>query len=216
MKSNQPKSATESTHKWNKSKILDFFTVFGAIMFLLPLFYVFTQSRPHPLSLIALIVILYPTLSALINGAPYVPTPMKAVEKMIKSANLKPGQIVYDLGCGDGRIIHLASKQYDIKATGFELSPIVYCLAKVRQLIWHSKAKIRFANFKRHNLSDADIIFCYLLPETLTHISPKFEKELKPGAKIISYAFPMEPWHPTQKIPRDKKNHLGPIWIYEK
>lgn len=197
-------------------KIVDFLLIVGAIAILLPLYYIITGGKPNIYTLLLYILILYPTLAALVNGAPFVPTPMNAVEKMLGLAKLKKGDRIYDIGCGDGRIVYMASKKHEVNATGFELSPFVYLIARVRKFLWKSKAQIRFANFKNHNLSDADVIFCYLLPETLSKLEPKLNKELKKGTKIISYAFPLKAWKETVKIASDPANSLAPIWIYEK
>ena len=92
-----------------KSEAKDVLFIIGVIIIMLPLFYAISNTSPNIYSLIFYVLILYPTLVALINGAPFVPTPMKAVNKMIEVANLKDGETIYDIGCGDGRIVHLAS-----------------------------------------------------------------------------------------------------------
>lgn len=194
----------------------DILLIAAGVIVMLPLFYLITNTTPNIYSLIAYFVILTPTIAALVNGAPFVPTPMKAVEKMLKIGKLKKGDKVYDIGCGDGRVVYMAAKKYGADATGFELSPFIYMLARIRHLFWRSKAKVKFANFKSKDLSDADVIFCYLLPDTLTKLEPKLSRELKPGARVISYAFPMAPWQEVKKHPRDDANSLGPIWEYVK
>lgn len=204
----------KSNAKKNKQAALDFLYVIGSVIVLMPLFYAISSLKPSLPVTIVYILLLYPTLRALINGAPFVPTPMTAVNKMIKAANLKPGQIVYDIGCGDGRIVHIASKNHNVKATGFELSPFVYLLARIRKFFWRSKAKIKFSDFKKHNLSDADVIFCYLLPDTLAKLYPKLAQELKPGTRVVSYAFPIAQWKEEEKLPPERDINLGPVWIY--
>lgn len=183
---------------------------------MLPLFYLITNSTPNIYSLIAYFLVLTPTIATLVNGAPFVPTPLRAVKKMLKISGLKKGDKVYDIGCGDGRVVYMAAKEYGADATGFELSPFIYAFARIRHFLWRSKAKIKFANFKTQDLSDADVIFCYLLPETLTKLEPKLSRELKPGARVISYAFPIAPWEEKKRHPREKEHSLGPIWEYVK
>lgn len=194
----------------------DLLLISAGVVGFMPLFYFMTNIKLDIYSLTIYILILAPTLAALINGAPFVPTPMKAVEKMLRIARLKKGEKVYDIGCGDGRIVYLAAKKFGADATGFELSPFVYLLARVRHFFWKSGAKVKFANFKTRDLSDADVIFCYLLPETLARLETKLSRELKPGARIISYAFPISPWKEIKKHQRDAANHIGPIWEYRK
>ncbi len=194
----------------------DFFIVAGMVVALMPLFYLISNTAPSGWSFLVVAAILYPTLAALINGAPFVPTPMGAVEKMIKAAKLKKGDKVYDIGCGDGRIVHHASRDHEVNATGFELSPFVFLLARVRKIFWKSKARIVFGDFKKHDFSDADVIFCYLLPDTLAKLESKLSHELKKGARVISYAFPISPWKEERKVERDSQQNLAPVWVYVK
>jgi cyclopropane fatty-acyl-phospholipid synthase-like methyltransferase len=171
------------------------------------------------LLLLALLAILIfasiPSIVAFLVGAPFVPTPMRAVKKMLKISGIKKGQKIYDIGCGDGRIVHHASKHYGADAVGYELSPPVYVMAKLRGLFLKSKAKIVFGDFRKQNISDADFILCYMLPRTMKNFRKKFEKEMKKGAKIISYAFNIHDWKPIHKEERDAKTRTAPIWVYE-
>jgi cyclopropane fatty-acyl-phospholipid synthase-like methyltransferase len=186
------------------------------VLILIPIFHFFTNMAPNVYSTTFFVLIMVPTLMTLINGAPFVPTPMDAVRKMLKLANIKKGDVVYDIGCGDGRMVYVAANEYGAKATGLELSPLVYAFARIRKLLWRSKAKILFRNFKTQNFRDADVIVCYLMPETLEKLRPKLEAELKPGARIVSYAFQMASWKEARKEPKDAVKNLSPIWIYER
>jgi SAM-dependent methyltransferase len=196
-------------------RLKDFFLIIVGISLLLPFFYWFTNADMNIFTLSVFVLVMFPTLAALINGAPFVPTPFNAAEAMIKAAQLKEGQKVYDIGCGDGRLVHLATKHHNVEGTGFEISPAIYLLAKVRQFFWRSKAKIKFRNFKYQDLSDADVVFCYLLPDTLKKLEKKLFGELKQGAKIVSYSFPIAGWQEKEKIIQPQKEFCA-IWIYEK
>lgn len=154
------------------------------------------------------------TLRATFN-APFVPTPMRGVEKILAAAKLKKGARIYDIGCGDGRLIYTAERKYSAQATGFELSPLVYLIAKIRKIFQRSKAELIFGDFRDHNLSDAECIFCYMMPKSLEVYTKKFEKELRPGTKIISYAFHITNWKEVEKIPKVPLENIAPIWIYE-
>jgi len=170
---------------------------------------------PHlsPIELGAFLILVIPTIYALI-GAPFVPTPLPRVRKILELAKIKPGDKVYDLGCGDGRLVHLASREHKANAVGFELSPPIWFWAKISQPFWHSKAKIKFRDFHRQDLSDADVIICYLMPETLKKFSKRLKK-LKKGTRVISYAFripELKLIHHEEKV--TKKNY-SPIWVYE-
>jgi ribosomal protein L11 methylase PrmA len=153
---------------------------------------------------------------ALIKGAPFVPTPMEAVERILKEAHIKKGEKVFDIGCGDGRMVYLAAKEYGADATGLELSPLVYVLARIRKLIWRSKARILFRNFKNQDFSKANVIVCYLLPETLAYLQPKLDDELKKGTRVVSYAFQIGTWKEKKKVEKDPVRGIAPIWVYER
>jgi SAM-dependent methyltransferase len=197
------------------SRVSDlFFTIFLSVA-LMVVFYLIPPNSLNIYTAPILLLILVPTMMALVKGAPFVPTPMAAVEKMLLLAKIKEGEIVYDIGCGDGRMVYLAAKKYKAKAFGLELSPLIYAIARIRHFLWRSKAKILFSNFKNRNLRDADVIVCYLLPETLEYLQSKLEKELKKGARVISYAFKVGDWKPSHKEERDPLMNLAPIWVYE-
>jgi SAM-dependent methyltransferase len=167
---------------------------------------------------VLLIIILIPTLIALITGAPWVPTPQDRVEKMLELGKIKKGEKVFDLGCGDGRLVHLASIKYGANATGLEFSPLIFALAtSLQPWYWFkgSQARIRFKNFYRVNLKEADVIVTYLLPHAMRRVQKKCEKELKKGARVISYAFPITDWTPIHRQKRNRKKQYGPIWVYE-
>lgn len=167
------------------------------------------------LEFIIIFLLMIPTVIALVKGAPFVPTPLKTVRRMLELGRLKRNEKVYDIGCGDGRIVHLASKEYKANAIGFELSPLIYIIAKICQPFWRSHAKIRFRDFRFQNFHDADAIFCYLMPATLKKIQKKWEKELRNGTRVISYAFPIGNWKPTHKEDSIPEKNQAPIWVYE-
>ena len=167
------------------------------------------------IEVLAIIFILVPTAQAYIFGAPFVPTPMERVKKMIELSKISKGERLYDLGCGDGRLIHHATETYGADAVGFELTPFVYAIAKIRQMLWRSKDKIYFRDFRKANLSDAKVIVFYLLPDVLRVLRKKFEAELKPGTLIISYAFAVDGWEPTYVEPKIPERNLSRILVYE-
>ena len=147
---------------------------------------------------------------------PFAPTPKKNVRKIIDLLELKPGQIFYDLGCGDGRFLIEAEKR-GAKAKGFEISPYAYLRAKLN-LAWHkSKAKVIYKNFYHEDIADADAVFAFLIDTVMPKVEEKLKKELKSGAKIACYGFKLPTWKPEKiidLIPKDKKS--SNIYLYNK
>jgi len=154
-----------------------------------------------------------PTIYAMLFGAPWVPTPILAVRRMVIEANLKKGKKIYDLGCGDGRLL-IESTKKGATAVGYEISPLVY-IAGFLRCLFYPNATILLKSFWREDISDADVVFFYLLPKSIKSLLEKFRKELKKGTLIISYAFEIKDLKPIKKIERDRARGLCPIWVYK-
>jgi len=170
------------------------------------------------LLLMIIFVIIGLTVSFLIaffGGGPFVPTKMKAVKKVLKAANIKKGDKVVDIGAGDGRFLHLAEKMYGAKATGYEIDPFVYMLARFKQIFLGWKGKIIRSDFRNHSLKNTDILICYMLPSTLKKFQKKFDTELPHGSKVVSYCFHIGSWKPTKTIPTNKRTGIKRIFIYD-
>ena len=143
---------------------------------------------------------------------PFVPTPMPVAERLVALAEITRGDVVYDIGAGDGRLVHIAARDYGARATGFEIDPFVYLLARAREVFWKWKGRVRFGNFAKRDLSDADVVMCYMLPKVLERYQAKFKKELRRGTKIVSYAFDIKGWKPHRVIAREGR--VDPIFVY--
>jgi precorrin-6B methylase 2 len=126
---------------------------------------------------------------------PYVPTRPAVVDGMLKLANLKTGDVLYDLGCGDGRIVVAAAKKYGVTAMGFDIDPerIAEANANAKAAGVTSKVKFVKANLFTTDLSKATVITMYLLPTVNMELRPKI-LALKPGTRIVSHAFDMGDW----------------------
>ena len=124
-------------------------------------------------------------------GAPFVPSPTEKVKRMLKLANPKPGEILYDLGSGDGKILIEAVKKYGVRAIGVEINPVLVWLSrrKIKKLGLEDKIKVYQGNFFKKNFSDADIILTYLLQPTMKPLEKKLLSNLKPGTRLVSLAF---------------------------
>jgi tRNA G37 N-methylase Trm5 len=131
----------------------------------------------------------------------YVPTPQTVVEAMLKIANVKPGDIVYDLGSGDGRIPITAVQKFGAtSATGIDIDPQRIKEANENAQKAKVTDKVRFLNqdLFTYNFSDATVITLYLLPSLNEKLRPKLQAELKPGTRIVSHAFSMGDWKPEK------------------
>lgn len=126
-----------------------------------------------------------------IRGAPWVPTPMKTVHKMLSMANVGPGDLVYDLGCGDGRLLITAARSYGARAVGIELDPLrfVWCQIVITLLGLRGRITVIHGNFFRQDFSSADVVACYLLQETNDILEEKLKNDLEPGTRIVSNTF---------------------------
>ncbi|MFB3829304.1 MAG: cyclopropane-fatty-acyl-phospholipid synthase family protein [Bryobacteraceae bacterium] len=136
------------------------------------------------------------------NLAPYIPTPQIIVERMLEAAHLKPGEVLYDLGSGDGRIVITAAQKYQARAVGVELSPDLCrsTQARVRKLGLEERVKIIQGNLLDVDLSGADVVTLYLLTSSNDRLRPNLERYLKPRARVVSNDFEIRGWRPAQVI----------------
>ena len=131
----------------------------------------------------------------------YVPTPQEVVDKMLELAQVKKTDLVYDLGCGDGRIVVTAAKKYGCKAVGFDVAKkrIQESLENVKKNNVGDLVQIEQKDIFTLDLSKADVVTLYLLPELNVRLIPQLEK-LKPGSRIVSHDFDMEGVKPDQVV----------------
>ncbi len=152
---------------------------------------------------------------ATLSFAPWVPSRRRDLERIFSLVELKPGQIFYELGCGDGRVTIYAARHFPAEAIGLEFSLPMYLLCKIKQIFFYRKnLHIKFKNLYYENLSKADVIYFFAIPRTLNQkFLNKLKKELKRGAKVISYSFRIDGLTPVLvSKPSDKDL---PIYLYE-
>jgi SAM-dependent methyltransferase len=144
--------------------------------------------------------------------APWVPTHLKDLERIEKIADLQANQIFYDLGCGDGRILFHLSRYSNASLIGIELSLFHYLLALFFKLIHRRKnVLIKLGNLLQQDFSQADVVYIYGCPSRLEEIGKKLKRNLKVGAKIISYEYPIKGLIPDiidQPKPKDIPIHV--------
>ena len=129
----------------------------------------------------------------------YVPTPQFIVDRMLEMAEVKKGDVVYDLGCGDGRIVVTAAKKYGVKAVGFDINPerVSESIANVKSNKVEHLVTIKEADIFTLDLSEASVVTLYLLPSLNVKLMPQLAK-LKPGSRIVSHDFDMAGAKPVE------------------
>jgi len=159
------------------------------------------------LFLVALLWILIPAFYRL----PPVPTKPDRIRKALKLANLQPDEILYDLGAGDGRVLLIAAREFGAKAIGIEVGPIQCALIWLRAVAsgFGSKIDIRWENFYKANLSDADVVFVYATSKEVMKLAPHLEKQMKKGARLVSISADFPEWEPQEF------NNRELIFVYE-
>ena len=132
----------------------------------------------------------------------YYPTPDDTVNAMLTLADIKKGDVLYDLGSGDGRIPIMAAQQHGIRAVGIEIDPKLVAVAegRARQENVQSLVSFRNADMFRANISEASIVTLYLSNKINLLLRPKLLRELRPGTRILSHDFHMGDWVPEQKV----------------
>ena len=140
--------------------------------------------------------------------APFVPSPEAVVEKMLKLAEVKPGDTVYDLGCGDGRIVIMAAQKFGASSVGVELDDDLYkqTSERVKELKLQDKVRIIHGDLLKVDLSPASVVTLYLLTSANEKVRPNLEKYLKKGARVISHDFEVPGWkaEKTENVGEDE------------
>jgi len=152
--------------------------------------------------------------------APYYPTPLTIVEKMLDLGELKAGEKMFDLGSGDGRIVIMAAQKYKADATGVEMEDDLYrqSMQKIRTLGLEKTARIIHGDIFKQDYSSADMITVYLLPVSNEKVRPLLEKQLKKGTRIVSHDFPFREWTPVKEvsIEDDGEGRSHTLYLYRR
>jgi len=155
------------------------------------------------------IVVVHP----ITQGAMYTSTGRVKIRKALDAVTMKPGELLVDIGCGDGRVLRAARKRYGVSCVGFEINPIAFTKARLLTM-GRTGVEIRCRNFWKADLGKADIVSCYLFPDVMRRLGAKLGKELASGARVISFNFPIPGWKHEAVLRADSKLHNDPIYIY--
>jgi ubiquinone/menaquinone biosynthesis C-methylase UbiE len=148
--------------------------------------------------------------------APFVPSPQVVVERMLELADLKPSETVYDLGCGDGRILITAAREFRAKAVGIELSDKLVREGRdqVKRLGLENRVTIVEGDLMHADLRSADVVTLYLLTEVNDQLKPLLEKSLHSGARVVSHDFKIRGWKPERVEQVLATNRMHKIYVY--
>lgn len=133
---------------------------------------------------------------------PFVPTSQELVVQMLKLANVTKDDTVYDLGCGDGRIVITAAKQFGAHSVGVDINPerIKEANENARKAGVADKVKFVEGDLFTAEIRPATVVTLYLLPNVNLKLRPRLLKELKPGTRVVSHSFDMDDWKPEKEI----------------
>ncbi|MGQ9624309.1 MAG: SAM-dependent methyltransferase [Candidatus Bathycorpusculaceae bacterium] len=154
--------------------------------------------------------------------APYVPSPPQVVRQMLILAQLKPGEVFFDLGAGDGRAVVMAAKEFGARAVGVELREdlVKKALSSVYEQGLQDRVTIVNGDMFSVDLSSADVIFLYLTTSANEKVKPKLEAELKHGVRVVSHDYEIVGWKPIKVENFCENPTLGypshTIYLYKK
>lgn len=132
-------------------------------------------------------------------AAPWLPLPRHEVERLLALAHPVRDELICDLGCGDGRVLVHAARRYGARGVGYEVALLPYLLAWCRIVVTRRRGQVYVAyrNFFNQPLGRYSLVTAFLTPRAMLKLAPKLARELRPGARIVSYAFPIPGWQPS-------------------
>jgi precorrin-6B methylase 2 len=136
------------------------------------------------------------------NLGPAIPTPQIIVDRMLECAHIRTGDVVYDLGSGDGRILITAVQKYGARAVGIEIDPdqVENSRRRIHLLGLDDRISVLHTSALRADLKPADVVTMYFLTSTNEKLKPNLEKCLRPGTRVVSNQFPIKGWKPSQAV----------------
>jgi len=165
----------------------------------------------YGVNLILFVLVLLWILVPALFGLPSKPTKPDRIRKALQLVGLKRDEVLYDLGAGDGRVLLIAAKEFGAKAVGIEVAPVQIMLIWFRIIFGGlgDRVQVRLGNFYNTELGDADVVFIYATSQELPKLTPHFEKQMKPGSRLVSISADFPEWEPTAIDEHDL------VFIYE-
>jgi SAM-dependent methyltransferase len=149
---------------------------------------------------ILIVIVAVSIIWPLLLGAAWSPTSIRIVDRMLEMAEIVSGDIVYDLGSGDGRIVVEAARKYRAKGVGIEVDPlrVIWSIINVYIMRLNGSVRIVWGNIFNQNISDATIVTLFLWQRTNQKLTKKLLSELKPGTRVVSYIWTFDDWIPVR------------------
>ena len=148
------------------------------------------------------------------GGALFCTTHPAKIAAVLDAFPLRPGQRVFDLGCGDGRFLAAVVRRYGVSGTGYEINLLPWLLARLRRLRAGRRMRVLCRDFWSVDLAEADLVFCYLFPDILVPLEAKARRELRPGALLVSCNFPLPEWKAERVLATNDPGAPDPIYVY--
>jgi len=144
-------------------------------------------------------------------GLPSLPTRHDRIRKALKLANLKPDEVLYDLGAGDGRVLLIAAREFNANAVGVEIGPVQCALMWLRIIAsgFGNRIQIKWGNYLKTDLSTADVVFVYATSKEVMRLASFLEKQMKPSSRVVSISADFPEWQPSNF------DEQGLIFVYD-
>jgi protein-L-isoaspartate O-methyltransferase len=148
--------------------------------------------------------------------APYVVSPQHIVDVMLELANVRPNEMVYDLGSGDGRVLITAAQRFRAKAVGIEIEEAIARASerRIATLGLQERIRVIHADLRSVDLSPADVVTMYLMTDSNEIIKPKLEQTLRPGTRVVSHEYKVPGWKPNREERAEAYEHGHTIYLY--
>ncbi|HEY9762145.1 MAG TPA: class I SAM-dependent methyltransferase [Trichocoleus sp.] len=147
----------------------------------------------------------------------FIPTPADAIEAMLELADVTSEDVLYDLGCGDGRLLIRAAQRWGTRGVGIEIDPVQIQAAQTKAKTAGVEAKLSFrqSNLYECDFADATVVALYLLPHLNLRLRPRLLRELRPGSRVISHQFDMGDWEPTRVVKLESSEEDSTVYLWK-
>jgi SAM-dependent methyltransferase len=159
------------------------------------------------------------TLEKSRHAAFFVPTPWAVARQMLELAEVRPEDVLYDLGSGDGRIPILAAQEFGSRAIGLDIDEKLCRYAEEKVVEYHLQKQVSFKreDFFKANLSDATVVTLYLLPEVNGHLGPRLASQLRPGARVVALDYEVPAWRAAEtRVVKSEGNIEYTLYLYRR